>query len=36
MLSSLGAYGIVWVAKYLVLDQLMWKVTHPDVEPETV
>lgn len=36
MLSSLGAYGIVWVAKYLVLDRLMWKVTHPGVEPETV
>ena len=36
MLSSLGAYGIVWVAKYLVLDQLMWKVTPPGVESETV
>ncbi len=36
MLASLGAYGIVWVAKYLVLDRLMWKVTHHGVEPESV
>ncbi|MEM9522061.1 MAG: GtrA family protein [Actinomycetota bacterium] len=24
MLTSLGAYGVVWVAKYLILDRLMW------------
>ena len=36
MLSSLGAYGIVWVAKYLVLDQLMWKVTPSGVESEAL
>jgi len=36
MIASLGAYGIVWVAKYLVLDRLMWKVTHHGADPETV
>ena len=36
MLASLGAYGIVWVAKYLVLDQLMWKGSHSGIEPESV
>lgn len=30
MLTSLGAYGVVWVAKYVVLDQIMWK-TEPEI-----
>ena len=29
MLTSLAAYGVVWVAKYFVLDKIMWK-SHPD------
>ena len=27
---QLVAYGIVWVAKYVVLDQLMWSHSHAD------
>ncbi len=30
MATSLGSYGVVWVAKYFVLDRLMWAVTHHD------
>jgi len=29
------AYGVVWVAKYVVLDRLMWG-TRPDIEIEVV
>lgn len=36
MFASLCAYGVVWVAKFLVLDRLMWKVTHPGIDPEAV
>ena len=25
MATSLSAYGVVWVAKYLVLDKIMWR-----------
>lgn len=30
---QLAAYGVVWVAKYLVLDQVMWR--HEGEEPVT-
>ena len=29
MLTSLTAYGVVWIGKYIVLDRVMWK-SHPD------
>lgn len=32
MLTSLGAYGVVWVGKYFVLDKIMWRVP-ADPEP---
>lgn len=34
---NIGAYGIVWVAKYLVLDRLMWGAgAHGELEVEIV
>lgn len=30
------AYGVVWVAKYLVLDRFMWGAVHPEIEVEVV
>ena len=35
MAVNLGAFGVVWVAKYLVLDRLMWGV-RGEVEVEVV
>ena len=35
--GSLVAYGVVWVAKYVILDKVMWRATHPvQVEPSEV
>jgi len=36
MLANLGAYGVVWVIKYLVIDNLMWTHQDPDLVVETV
>jgi len=30
LLGNLGAYGVVWVVKYLVIDNLMW--SHDDAQ----
>ena len=35
LLGNLAAYGIVWIAKYLFLDKIMWK-HQPAVEPVEV
>jgi putative flippase GtrA len=35
MVVNLGAFGVVWVAKYLVLDRMMWGV-RGEVEVEVV
>ncbi|MEQ8842953.1 MAG: GtrA family protein [Acidimicrobiales bacterium] len=35
LLVNLGAFGVVWVAKYLLLERLMWGI-RLDVEVETV
>jgi putative flippase GtrA len=29
LLANLSAYGVIWVAKYVVLDKVMWSATHP-------
>ncbi len=29
LVANLTAYGVVWVAKYLVLDKIMWRATEP-------
>lgn len=34
MLTSLAAYGVVWVAKYIVLDKIMWGSADRDAAPE--
>jgi putative flippase GtrA len=31
--ANLSAFGVLWVAKFLVLDKLMWRVL-PDLQPE--
>jgi putative flippase GtrA len=31
--ANLSAFGVLWVAKFLVLDKLMWRVVH-DLHPE--
>lgn len=36
MLGNLGAYGVVWVVKYVVIDNLMWSHDDPDSMAETV
>jgi putative flippase GtrA len=40
-IAQLAGFGVVWVAKFLVLDRLMWRIAHdvggvedPDVEPD--
>ncbi len=33
MATSLMAYGVVWVAKYLFLDKVMWAALHHDTTP---
>jgi len=33
LLGNLGAYGVVWVIKYLVIDNLMWN--HDDADSAT-
>jgi putative flippase GtrA len=33
MAGQLGGYGIVWVARFLVLDRWLFKVTHGGAEP---
>lgn len=32
-IANLAGFGVLWVAKFLVLDKLMWKVVH-DLHPE--
>jgi putative flippase GtrA len=32
-IASLTGFGVLWVAKFLVLDKLMWRVVH-DLHPE--
>lgn len=32
-IANLSGFGLLWIAKFLVLDKLMWKVVH-DVHPE--
>ena len=32
-LANLTGFGVLWVAKFLVLDKLMWRVVH-DLHPE--
>jgi hypothetical protein len=37
--ANLSAFGVLWIAKFLVLDRLMWRVVHElqpdlDLEPE--
>jgi len=37
--ANMSAFGVLWIAKFLVLDKLMWKVVHeihPEVELEPV
>ena len=29
MATSLGAFGVVWVAKYVILDKVMWRTEPP-------
>jgi putative flippase GtrA len=29
LLANLSAYGVIWVAKYVILDKVMWRATHP-------
>lgn len=29
LVANLSAYGVVWVAKYVILDRVMWRATHP-------
>ena len=29
---NFAAYGTVWVAKYVILDRVMWRATHRHVE----
>ncbi len=36
LLGNLGAYGVVWVVKYLVIDNLMWSHDDPDSVVEAV
>ena len=31
--ANLSAFGVLWLAKFVVLDKLMWKVVH-DLHPE--
>lgn len=31
--ANLSAFGVLWIAKFLVLDKLMWKVVH-EIHPE--
>lgn len=36
-LANMSAFGVLWIAKFLILDKLMWKVVHelhPEVELE--
>jgi putative flippase GtrA len=32
-LANLAGFGLLWVAKFLVLDKLMWKIVH-DLQPD--
>jgi putative flippase GtrA len=32
-IANLAGFGVLWIAKFLVLDKLMWKVVH-DLHPE--
>lgn len=32
-LAQLSGFGVLWVAKFLVLDKLMWKIVH-DLQPD--
>ena len=34
MFTSLAAYGVVWVAKYIILDKVMWSSKGDDESPE--
>ena len=39
MFVNFSAYGVVWVAKYLVLDLWMWRHSHTETDigtPEVV
>ncbi len=36
LLGNLAAYGVVWVVKYLVIDNLMWSHDNPDSMVEAV
>jgi len=36
LLANLGAYGVVWVVKYLVIDNLMWSHDGDDQVVEAV
>jgi putative flippase GtrA len=29
LVANLSAYGVVWVAKYVILDRVMWRDLHP-------
>ncbi|MCP4224215.1 MAG: hypothetical protein GY773_12780 [Actinomycetia bacterium] len=33
MATSLGSYGVVWVAKYVFLDKVMWAALHHHDDP---
>ena len=33
LLANLSAYGVIWVAKYVILDKVMWRATHPQSHP---
>ena len=36
LVVQLAAYGVVWVAKYVVLDQMMWRTRTDEPQPEIV